>query len=94
MGAGVIRFRCPTCARQYEVLEALAGFPLICKGCRSPMTVPTAAACSSPNEASSPSSSAELPPGFEPNHSPSSRGGRSRDLGATGGQADHSEKTC
>jgi|GEM_PF-3231396 hypothetical protein len=40
MGVGVIRFRCPKCGHLYEVLEAMAGLPLICKRCRESLWVP------------------------------------------------------
>jgi hypothetical protein len=40
MGVGVIRFRCPNCGHPYEVLEAMAGLPLICKRCRGSLRVP------------------------------------------------------
>lgn len=34
------RFTCTKCERRYEVPPALAGLPLLCKGCGTPLTVP------------------------------------------------------
>ena len=36
----MIRFRCPTCDRQYVLADALAGLPLLCKGCGHHLTPP------------------------------------------------------
>jgi hypothetical protein len=36
----VIRFLCPHCSRRYELPEALARLPLVCKGCGQPLAVP------------------------------------------------------
>jgi hypothetical protein len=39
-GPAVIRFLCPNCSRRYELPEALARLPLVCKGCGQPLAVP------------------------------------------------------
>jgi hypothetical protein len=36
----VIRFNCPNCSRRYELPDALAHLPLVCKGCGQPLAVP------------------------------------------------------
>lgn len=36
----MIRFLCPHCSRRYELPEALARLPLVCKGCGQPLAVP------------------------------------------------------
>ncbi|MBX9583276.1 MAG: hypothetical protein K2X87_23490 [Gemmataceae bacterium] len=36
----MIRFRCPTCDRGYVLADALAGLPLLCKGCGQRLTPP------------------------------------------------------
>src|SRR5215204_1727329 len=39
-GARVIRFNCPNCGRHYELPDALASLPLVCKQCGQRMTPP------------------------------------------------------
>lgn len=36
----MIRFNCPNCSRRYELPDALAHLPLVCKGCGQPLAVP------------------------------------------------------
>jgi hypothetical protein len=36
----VIRFNCPNCGRRYELPNAMAHLPLVCKGCAQPLAVP------------------------------------------------------
>lgn len=36
----MIRFDCPTCGRGYALADALAGLPLLCKGCGQRLTPP------------------------------------------------------
>ncbi|MBN9122457.1 MAG: hypothetical protein J0I06_25490 [Planctomycetes bacterium] len=38
--ARVIRFNCPNCGRPYELPDALAGLPLVCKQCAQRITPP------------------------------------------------------
>jgi hypothetical protein len=39
-GSAVIRFNCPNCSRAYELPNAMAHLPLVCKGCGQPLAVP------------------------------------------------------
>ena len=60
----MIRFLCPNCSRRYELPEALARLPLVCKGCGQPLAVPETS--TEPEPKPEPPKPAPPPPKPEP----------------------------
>ncbi len=58
----MIRFNCPHCGRYYEVPEALAGLPLVCKQCGQRFTPPAESTAAEPPSPPPPKKSSIAPP--------------------------------